>query len=307
MHLKWLEDFIAYAEARSFIRAAEQRRVTHPAFGRRIKSLESWVGAPLVDRGAFPSTLTADGERFLKVARLVAVELEDVRAELRQQRSRDGQVVTFATGRTLTRTVFPALHAELERSQRGIRVRLVTTNLHDGLVMLADGAADLLMWYVGPGATAEVDAKDYEGVLVASETLVAVTSPASAERAAAGLAGGPFRTPYLAYDPFMDLGRVTCDALDRARLNGRVKVVFESDMAEAIQDAARQGRGLAWLPRRLVKDDLAGGRLVRVDTPVGDLALEIKVYRKRRSSRPVVQEAWSSILRKGLAGFTSGP
>ena len=307
MHLKWLEDFIVYAETRSFIRAAEQRNVTHPAFGRRIKSLESWVGAPLIERGSFPAALTTEGERFLEVATLVAAELGDVRAELRQRRSRDGRVATFATGRTLARTLFPTLHAELERSHRGVQVRLLTTTVHDGLIMLADGVADLLMCYAGPGTGVDIDAQDYEAASVGSEILIAVTSPSLAERAAAGLAGGRPRTPYLAYDPTMALGRVMRDSLDRAKLNTRVEIVFESDMAEAIHDAARQGRGVAWLPWRLVADDLTGGRLARIDTPVGDLQLDIKLYRKRRNRRPAVQDLWSSILRTRGMDFTSEP
>ena len=40
MQIKWLEDFKELAKTRSFSRAAENRNVTHPAFGRRIKALE---------------------------------------------------------------------------------------------------------------------------------------------------------------------------------------------------------------------------------------------------------------------------
>ena len=43
MQLKWLEDFVALAQERSFTRAAELRHVTHLAFGRRIRALESWA------------------------------------------------------------------------------------------------------------------------------------------------------------------------------------------------------------------------------------------------------------------------
>lgn len=50
MQIKWLEDFAALAQARSFSRAAELRHVTHPAFGRRIKALEAWAGTPLIER-----------------------------------------------------------------------------------------------------------------------------------------------------------------------------------------------------------------------------------------------------------------
>ena len=54
MQLKWLEDFVALAQERSFTRAAELRHVTHPAFGRRIRALESWAGTPLIEREAGP-------------------------------------------------------------------------------------------------------------------------------------------------------------------------------------------------------------------------------------------------------------
>jgi hypothetical protein len=50
MELAWLEDFIALVEAGNFLRAAERRYITQPAFSRRIRALEAWVGAPLFDR-----------------------------------------------------------------------------------------------------------------------------------------------------------------------------------------------------------------------------------------------------------------
>ena len=59
MQLKWLEDFVALAQERSFTHAAELRHVTHPAFGRRMRALESWAGTPLIEREAGPVKLTA--------------------------------------------------------------------------------------------------------------------------------------------------------------------------------------------------------------------------------------------------------
>ena len=64
MELKWLEDFLSLAETRSFSRSAEERRVTQPAFSRRIRSLEVWLGTVLLDRSTYPITLTARGPAF---------------------------------------------------------------------------------------------------------------------------------------------------------------------------------------------------------------------------------------------------
>ncbi|WP_315980356.1 LysR family transcriptional regulator [Aliamphritea spongicola] len=45
MELKWLIDFTALVEHGSFSKAAESRFVTQPAFSRRIRSLENWLGS----------------------------------------------------------------------------------------------------------------------------------------------------------------------------------------------------------------------------------------------------------------------
>ena len=47
--LKWLEDLLALMEEDSFTKAAARRHVTQPAFSRRIRQLENWLGVKLVD------------------------------------------------------------------------------------------------------------------------------------------------------------------------------------------------------------------------------------------------------------------
>jgi hypothetical protein len=52
MELRWLEDFLALAEQRTFARAAAVRHINQPAFGRRIRALEEWFGTRLFVRSA---------------------------------------------------------------------------------------------------------------------------------------------------------------------------------------------------------------------------------------------------------------
>jgi len=68
MDTKWFEDFLAVVEEGGFTRAAERRAVSQPAFSRRIKALEGWVGTILFDRTTHSVTLTAAGERLLPAA-----------------------------------------------------------------------------------------------------------------------------------------------------------------------------------------------------------------------------------------------
>lgn len=62
MDTSLFEDLIALATTRSFRRAAEQRHVTQSAFSRRIRNLERWAGADLVDRSRVPTQLTPAGQ-----------------------------------------------------------------------------------------------------------------------------------------------------------------------------------------------------------------------------------------------------
>jgi DNA-binding transcriptional LysR family regulator len=68
MNTKWAEDFLALVETRSFGRAATVRNSSPAAFSRRIQSLETWVGAELVDRSSSPLVLTAAGHSFRYIA-----------------------------------------------------------------------------------------------------------------------------------------------------------------------------------------------------------------------------------------------
>ena len=68
MNLTWLDDFLALAATGNFSRAADERHSSQPAFSRRIRALEEWLGAELFDRRSQPATLTETGEWFVGVA-----------------------------------------------------------------------------------------------------------------------------------------------------------------------------------------------------------------------------------------------
>ena len=68
MNLSWLDDFLALAASGNFSRAADERHMTQPAFSRRIRALEEWLGAELFDRSSQPAKLTPAGEWFRTAA-----------------------------------------------------------------------------------------------------------------------------------------------------------------------------------------------------------------------------------------------
>jgi regulatory helix-turn-helix LysR family protein len=63
-----LAGFSGFGGFWNFSRAAELRHVTQPAFSRRIRALEDWVGVDLFERDSHPVMLTEASRRFRPVA-----------------------------------------------------------------------------------------------------------------------------------------------------------------------------------------------------------------------------------------------
>lgn len=303
MHIHWLEDFVCLAQAGSLARAAELRNVTPPAFGRRIQALEVWAGAPLIDRGAFPVRLTAEGRQFLEAAQEALATLEQARVALRASHRADAATLTIATGKTLARSLVPGWLAGLRQVLRqdpeaaGFRTRLSTFPMHDALAMFVEGDADFLLCYSPPDLPVTLDDARYRFHAVGVERLVCVS--------AADAGGGPlFRlqargkgaaVPMIAYAETLTLGRIVNQEIARRKLAPRLEVIAVSDFAESVHEMVRQRMGLAWLPARLIADDLHAGRLVRAGAEAGgeaDLALDIRLYRPRAPMRPLAEAFW---------------
>ena len=97
MDHKWLEDFLMLARERNFSRAAGLRHVTQPQFSRRIRALELWAGAELVNRAGVPLALTSAGEALLASARISVNALTDARERIRQAQG-TGRWTTLSPG-----------------------------------------------------------------------------------------------------------------------------------------------------------------------------------------------------------------
>ena len=61
---------------------------------------------------------------------------------------------------------------------------------------------------------------------------------------------------------------------------------------------ALDGRGMAWLPRTLIGDDLASGRLVEAAPPDWHVELEVRLYRDRAPLGKAAEDFWASGMRR---------
>ncbi|MNN70145.1 HTH-type transcriptional regulator YjiE [compost metagenome] len=105
----------------------------------------------------------------------------------------------------------------------------------------------------------------------------------------------PAPVPMIAYAETLTMGRMVNQEIARRKLAARLDVIAVSDFAESVHEMVRQSMGLAWLPARLIADDLHTGRLVRADLDGGDasdLALDIRLYRPRAPMRALAEAFW---------------
>lgn len=296
MDHKWLEDFLMLARERNFSKAAALRHVTQPQFSRRIRALELWAGAELVNRAGVPMVLTPAGDTLLAAARASSNALTDAKERIARLQG-GGNWATLFTGRTLSRTIVPLLLAKVRKQLGDVPVRLMTGSIHDGAIALEQGGADFLLSFAHPRLALALDEQQFEGLTLAHDELVAVSSPLPSGKprhALPGAASKPVKA--LSFAPQLALAQILQDGLARSGQLFYLQVITESDFAESLHEQALQGAGMAWLPRALVAADLKAGRLVLAGKSAEPLRYEIRLYRPRHVRKPHLQKIWAAAV-----------
>jgi DNA-binding transcriptional LysR family regulator len=72
--------------------------------------------------------------------------------------------------------------------------------------------------------------------------------------------------------------------------------IFTSHLGAALKAMAQDGRGIAWLPFSLVRDDLGNGSLVRAGDESWDTLLEIRLVCPHSLQRPTAERFWSLVV-----------
>ena len=265
MEIAWLEDFVALAEHMNFSRAAEQRNVTQPAFSRRIRALEAWVGHPLLDRDSHRLSLTTAGETFLITAEEVLSRLERGRQEARETARSSSAKLRFAATHVLSLTFFPAWLRTMESLIAFSTVELIADNMQACERIMLEGQAQFLLCHAHPAATNRLGPAAFESTHLGVDVLVPVTACDRDGRPRYSLPGSSEApVPHLAFTDKSGMGRIIAAAWAHQRRPVWLKPVFASHLAIALKTAALEGRGIAWSPLSLISSELTPtGPLVR--------------------------------------------
>ena len=175
MELKWLDDYIALIELGSFSKAAEARFVTQPAFSRRIRSLEDWLGVSLVDRKQYPTALTPAGQAFAEQARLLSGQILAVRHQMQDISAARAQLVIISQ-QALAVSFFPSWMQTLEALSGGALIKVETGHLSDNIQSFLAGEGDFLLCYGSTEITARLQREDVESLQVGVDQFIPVSA-----------------------------------------------------------------------------------------------------------------------------------
>ena len=277
MDIKWLEHLLVLLEEKSFTRAAARRHVTQPAFSRRVRLLEEWLGVDLVDRrtkpiGVLPAGIALeDGVRDL-VNRLYALRSNAQTNVENQQRA------TFIVQHTLAVSLFPTLIRQIKQALPETSYRVNPENNDDcEAAFLKRG--DFLLAYETPFRGFDFSHQAVHRLNVGNEKLIPVASEDFINRFQNHEDLLNSNLPLLLYQQ----GGFLSDALTNTCLptvmrDHRVEVICESPFSASLKEMALAEMGIAWIASGIIKTELITGKLVSLEKSLGACELEVVLY-----------------------------
>jgi LysR family transcriptional regulator, hypochlorite-specific transcription factor HypT len=286
MNLSWLDDFAALAARGNFSRAADERHMTQPAFSRRVRALEEWLGVDVFDRSSQPAQLTEVGQWFRQVAQDLQAEVARIPGEARAIAEASSTTLRFASTHALSFTFMPRWLRALEMQTAVGPIQLVSDvqqkcEAQKCEALVLQSQAQFMLAHGHARVRGPLDEAGCPSLVVGTDRLIPVSAPDKSGCPVHRLPPDGKSAPVhlLSYSSESGLGRILRElkgpALDRLHAPN----VLTAHLASVLRTMALDGRGLAWLPQLLVGDDIEGGRLVVAAPEEWSIDLEIRLYR----------------------------
>ena len=143
MNTKQIQYVLALSETLNFSQVAEQLGISQPALSKQIQHIEKDLGVKLFDRNRNPLMLTPAGEYFVRSARELVFQEEQLRKALEQFRS--GESGHLVIGVTPFRCLYliPELLKKMRSRYPGVRISVHEVNSSQLRKDAAEGKCDL--------------------------------------------------------------------------------------------------------------------------------------------------------------------
>lgn len=292
MRLDWLEDFIELARTGSFSGAAQNRYVTHPAFGRRIRAVEEWVGTPLIIRSQ-PIKLTSAGMIFLEAAIEVVERLSVVKAQLVDSYQPSEYTLRITTGRALASLFFPQWYKETVEDLGFFHAHISTSGTKGSIYKLISKESDLLIAYKTPLTDLLMDERVFDSIVLGKEKVVPVSALGTDGAPLFNVTPQPTKLiPLLSFSQALSLRGVLSKHLQDLDYLRFFKSVFEADTYDTILEMVKKGIGVAWLPYSVIRNDVSANKIRVIGSPELQIQTDILLFKHSDMLHPFLERIW---------------
>jgi len=299
MNLRQLELFVAVAESKSFSRGAEFIGLTQSTVSQHIAALEEEANTRLFDRTRQGAMLTAGGELFLRHARRILAEKDQLFQEMAAFTGLSGGELLLGASNIPATCLVPPMLLKLVESHPGIRVNMQSGDSQQIISCLLNAEIELAI--VG----SEPENRKLEAVALASDLLVLIVG--SRHRWAGG---GMISLDDLSQEPLIarEIGSGSEKALQRElqRINlnpSRLKIAARLGNNEAVRQLVAGGYGCAFVSKRSVRRELDAGELCQVSVDGMRVERHFWLARLRGRTPSPTAQAVSELL---LATYNPG-
>jgi DNA-binding transcriptional LysR family regulator len=246
--------FCLVAELKSFATAAQRLRISPAMVSKHVMQLEKRLGTRLLNRTSRRVSLSESGALYFEQARQMLDSLDEVEAAVSNATVVPRGTLRLTAPVWMANTIFAGVLADYQARYPEVRLDV---DLSGRMVNLVEEGFDLALRATG--------APD-EALIARPITKVAfhmVGAPAYLDRA-----GRPTKLADLAGQALLHYALYPGESFSFAGEHGtetvKLNPVLRSGNETLLHMAALEGMGLAFLPKWLVAEDIAAGRLEHV-------------------------------------------
>ena len=296
MDLNWLEDFLALAEAANFSRAADKRKITQPAFSRRIRALEEWMGAPLFSRERHKVTLTNAGAKIHPEIEVLVRSVYRMQETTRQSAPHKPATLHFAATHSLSLGFFPNWIKKFAQPTDGYAINLISDTMAACEEAMLQERVQFLLCHETPILPSRFAVKGYPSFVVGSDVLAPYTATDKRGKGLWRLDSLPSgHVPWLQYSPESAFHRMMKEHTAIQAKISPTTPSFTARFASVLLCVACDGEGIAWLPASLAEHATAVGHLTPAGGREWNIPLDICLFRSGNDISESTMLLWKAV------------
>jgi len=284
---------LAVLETGSFVRAAERRYLTQPAFSRRIKTIENYVGVELFDRSRKPVQLKKSVIDQKSNIQELVTGLRDLLHELKRQDRETHNLIVISSQHAITTSIAPVIVKKLSLNNE-VSICLRSYNRDECFASLITKQADFLLIY----QTTDEALPTQDGFLelreLGTEHLVPVCATTELQKLKMEYAQGKIDAVVYPADVFFGQ-LLNQEILPQIKSTISIHKKAETALTPAALKMVLAGIGVAWLPQSLVATELSIGSLTELSDMLPGCKLSIAAIRLNDVNSPAKELVWQVI------------